>query len=116
MAHSLETRLGAFRYTLTVAPDIYRSPIHYVALDELPGLFGTWGMGMVMTPEGYIPGGWYRFAPIRLMGLSMGSGNMPLSLAPGRLSYFRSDRSLFRIAYSGELMFGLGTKQTKQRN
>jgi hypothetical protein len=87
-----------------------------VALDELPGLFGTWGMGMVMTPEGYIPGGWYRFAPIRLMGLSMGNGNMPLSLAPGRLSYFRSDRSLFRIAYSGELMFGLGSKQTKQRN
>ncbi|HLP41819.1 MAG TPA: hypothetical protein VK465_09960, partial [Fibrobacteria bacterium] len=108
LAHSLETRVGAFRYTLTVAPDIYRSAIHYIALDDLPGVFGTWGMGMVATPEGFIPGGWYRFAPIRLAAMSL--GGRPLNLAPGRFSYFRSDRSLFRVAWSGELAFGLMSK------
>jgi hypothetical protein len=111
LAHSLETRLGAFRYTVTLAPDVYRSALHYAALDDLPGVFGTWGMGMVVTPEGYIPGGWYRFAPIRLAGLSLGGESRSLSLAPGRISYFRSDRSLFRVAWSGELQFDLTRKQ-----
>ncbi|MDB5104382.1 MAG: hypothetical protein JWP91_2071 [Fibrobacteres bacterium] len=111
LAHSVETRMGAFRYTVTVAPDIYKAPIHYAAFDDLPGFLGTWGMGMVVTPEGFIPGGWYRFAPVALTSISLGEQGIPLSLGLGRISYFGSDRSQFRVAWSGELIFGLRSKE-----
>jgi hypothetical protein len=113
LAHSLETRLGALRYTLTVAPDIYKAPIHYVAFEDLPGFLGTWGMGMVLTPEGLIPGGWYRFAPIGVAAIRLGERAVPVKVGLGRISYFGSDRSQFRVAWSGELIFGLRSKERK---
>jgi hypothetical protein len=114
LVHSVEARFGALRYTVTVAPDVYTSPIHYLALDDLPGLIGTWGMGLVKTPDGFIPGAWYRFAPVGLSGIKLGgeSGTrIPISLGLGRISYFRADRSQFRLAWSGELIFGLQSKE-----
>lgn len=113
LSHSLEARAGVFRYTLTVAPDAYRAPIHFLALDDLPGFLGTWGMGVVLTPDGLIPGGWFRLAPIGISSLRVGDGEMPVKIGLGRLAYFGSGRSQFRIAWSGELTFGL---QSKERN
>ncbi|MDB5050881.1 MAG: hypothetical protein JWO30_3952 [Fibrobacteres bacterium] len=113
LAHSVEARLGALRYTVTVAPDIYKAPIHYIAFDDLPGFLGTWGMGMVVTPDGFIPGGWYRFAPVGLTAMQLGDQAIPISVGLGRIAYFGSDRSQFRVAWSGELIFGLRSKERK---
>lgn len=107
LEHNIQVKAGVLRYELTLAPDTYRSALHLVALDDLPGVLGTWGMGVLRTPDGFIPGGWYRFSAIGLANIPLGEDSYPLRFSPGRITYFRAYRNQFRIAWNGELTFGL---------
>lgn len=51
LAHALEARLGALRYSLNWDLDAYAAPVQTVALADLPALFGTWGAGLTMASD-----------------------------------------------------------------
>jgi hypothetical protein len=51
LSHTLDARLGVLRYQLHIDTDAYNMPIQTVALNELPGLFGTWGAGFVFASD-----------------------------------------------------------------
>lgn len=105
--HAVEAKLGALRYSLSLAPEAYKSPIHQASLEDLPGVLGTWGMGALLTPDGFIPGGWYRFHPLTLHRFSLLGASRPVQFWPGRITYYRSARDQFRLAFAGELRLGL---------
>ena len=73
-------------------------------------LYPRLGDYAVLTPDGLIPGGWYRLAPLSMPTLGLGEG-IPMRLGLGRISYAGADRSQFRVAWSGELIFGLRSKE-----
>lgn len=51
LAHTLEARLGALRYSIDWDLDAYAAPVQTVALSELPAPFGTWGTGLTMASD-----------------------------------------------------------------
>ena len=107
LEHRVEAKAGPFRYAATYAPGAYRAPLHYAALDGLPAGFGSWGLGALFTPSGFIPGLWFRCPDFTVANLKFGDGPRPLRFSPGRLAYFRAQRSQFRLAWSGELALDL---------
>ena len=50
-SHSLDARFGVLRYQLHWDSDAYTMPIQTIALNDLPALFGPWGLGMVMASD-----------------------------------------------------------------
>lgn len=105
--HEVHVKAGALRYSLAFAPEAYKSPLHTLALDDLPGVLGTWGMGALLVPEGFIPGGWYRFEPVTLARIDIGGRAHPIRFGAGRITYFRSVRNHFSLAWTGELRMEL---------
>ncbi|MDQ3001563.1 MAG: hypothetical protein M3Y08_09905 [Fibrobacterota bacterium] len=51
LSHTLDARLGILRYQFHFDTDAYTMPIQTVGLHELPGLFGTWGAGLVFASD-----------------------------------------------------------------
>jgi hypothetical protein len=51
LAHTLDARLGIFRYGLHWDGDAYNAPVQTFACDDLPALFGTWGAGLVAASD-----------------------------------------------------------------
>lgn len=103
LEHRLEARFGALRYAWVAAPSAYLRPLHLASLDDLPGVLGTWGMGALLTPEGFIPGAWYQVRAFTLARARLGGASLPLQGSPGRITCFRSARNHFRVAWAGEL-------------
>lgn len=107
LEHMVEAKAGPFRYSATFAPGAYRAPLHYAALDDLPAGFGSWGLGALFAPGGFIPGLWFRCPDFTVANPRFGDGPRPLRFSPGRIEYFRAQRSQFRLAWSGELALDL---------
>lgn len=51
LSHTLDARLGILRYQFHIDTDAYAMPIQTVGLNELPGLFGTWGAGLIFASD-----------------------------------------------------------------
>ncbi len=107
LEHRIEAKAGPFRYALTIAPGVYKTPLHYAALDGLPGGFGTWGMGALIASGTVIPGIWYRLRDFELGRVNIGGASRAIRFVPCRIEYFRAVRSQFRLAWSGEAALDL---------
>ncbi len=51
LAHTLDLRLGKFRYGLHWDSDAYNFPVQTLGCEDLPALFGSWGLGLVMASD-----------------------------------------------------------------
>ena len=51
LSHTLEARLGAFRYGFHFDSDAYGYPVQTISFDELPAAFGYWGFGIVTAAD-----------------------------------------------------------------
>jgi hypothetical protein len=107
LEHRVEARFGALRYALTFSPGAYKAPLHFAALDGLPGGFGTWGMGALLVPGDFIPGIWYRMRDFEVARVRIGGTPRALRFVPCRITYFRAVRSQFRLAWNGEAALDL---------
>ena len=107
LEHTLAAKAGPLRYSFILAPGAYKSPLHFAALDGLPAGFGSFGMGALITPDGFIPGLWFQCRDFELARMRFGQSSRSLRFVPGRIAYFRAVRSQFSLAWSGAVAMDL---------
>jgi hypothetical protein len=59
LSQSLDARFGILRYGILFDFDAYRVPVQTVGCEDLPALFGTWGVGLIMASDLFATRAWF---------------------------------------------------------
>ena len=89
----------------------YASPVIRLYFDEIPAIFGQWGMGFTYAGSNWVPGVWADILPWNFYNMEIGYDSYPLHWTPVSIYYHRIVKDQFLIGFKTKFTFGFASSK-----